>query len=611
MSLDRFEGTLTSQAPTVVLTPENGTLTISDGSLLFGADFQRDGHDLLLVNDGAPTIRIEDYFLTDPPAPIHAPNGSQLSGDVVARLAGPIAPAQYAQAGGAQRGGDPIGQVETIDGIATVQRADGLVETLIVGMKIFQNDVVETDANGSVSLTFADGTIFTLSSASRMVIDNLIYDPSANDNTASFSLVQGSFVFIAGQVAKTGGMDVNTPSATMGIRGTTVLARIETVDGAITTQVTLVRDANGDLGRIELRALDGTLIQTIDVTDTRWEVTTEDGETFSVERTPVDENDDRALIADALLAAQSAANRIAVGDTFVTLPSTSGSSDTGGPLLPGEGQPDADVDGIDIPIIDDDDTPSQGGSDGGGGGFEDAASELPPLEGDVVVVQGQEDAGEEGGISGAIPVETQGDLTFQITSGPDNGTASIDEDGSFNYVPDENFNGTDSFNYSVTDGQGGEATGTVIVEVEPINDPPELEDANTSAPEDGVLIGSLAATDVDGDPLTYTLLSGPSNGDVTLLEDGSYSYVPDENFEGQDSFEVRVQDTGGASDTATVFVDVTPINDTPVIDTPDGGDSGVIEEDAEDNTVSGQLTASDPDLGDDLTWSGSQPGDYG
>ena len=110
----------------------------------------------------------------------------------------------------------------------------------------------------------------------------------------------------------------------MGIRGTTVLARIETVNGAVTTEVTLVRDANGDLGRMELRGLDGSLIQTIDVTDTRWEVTTEDGETFSVERSPVDENDDRAIIADAILAAQSAANRVAAGNTFVTLPSASG-----------------------------------------------------------------------------------------------------------------------------------------------------------------------------------------------------------------------------------------------------------------------------------------------
>ena len=101
MSLDRFESALESQTPIILLAPENGTLTVPDGSLLFAADFQRAGHDLLLVNDGAPTIRIEDYFLTDAPAAIHAPNGSQLTGDIVARLAGPLAPGQYAQAGAA------------------------------------------------------------------------------------------------------------------------------------------------------------------------------------------------------------------------------------------------------------------------------------------------------------------------------------------------------------------------------------------------------------------------------------------------------------------------------------------------------------------------------
>ena len=147
--------------------------------------------------------------------------------------------------------------------------------------------------------------------------------------------------------------------------------------------------------------------------------------------------------------------------------------------------------------------------------------------------------------------------------------------------------------------------------MEPVNDPPELADTSTSAPEDGVLVGSLAATDIDGDPLTYSLVTGPSNGTVNLTEDGSYSYVPDADFEGEDSFEVQVEDAEGATDTATVFVNVTPVNDTPVVTTPDGEDTGTIEENGETASVSGELTASDPDLGDDLTWSGSQAGQYG
>ncbi|WP_050928180.1 Ig-like domain-containing protein [Aestuariivita boseongensis] len=601
MSLDRFEDAFEDLAPVILLEPEDGRLIVPDASLLFGADFQRAGHDLLLVNEDAPTIRIEDYFFSDPPASIFSPNGAQLTGEIISRLAGPIAPGQYAQVGSV-RGGDPIGQVETIDGVATVQRSDGTVETLDVGMKIFQNDVVETDAAGSVALTFVDGTIFTLASGTRMVIDELIYDPSSNDNTASFSLVQGSFVFIAGQVAKTGGMDVNTPSATMGIRGTTVLARIETVNGAITTEVTLVRDADGDLGRIELRTLDGTLVQQITVTDTRWEVTTEDGETYSVERSAVDPSDDQALVADAFGALQSAINRVDAGQTFVTMPSTS----SGGSGGPGGGEGSfgtGDVDLFDEPIIIDDTDPYDAEVDAEFQGLE-PDGELPDLQAGDVVVEGQEDAGEDGGIDGVVDVGIVGGLTYEIIAGPSNGMATIENDGSFNYVPNENFNGIDSFTYLVTDETGEQATGTVFVQVAAVNDPPELPDTNTSAEEDGVLVATLVATDVDGDTLTFSLVSGPTHGQVTLFDDGTYTYIPNDDFEGQDSFEVLVDDGNGETDTATVFVTVTPINDDPVIDVETSDLSADVSEGTATATeFTGQMVSDDLDVGDGATWS--------
>ena len=601
MSLDRFDGTLDDQAPVFILEPVEGSLTVPDEALLFGADFQRDGHDLLLVNDGAPTIRIEDYFVSDPPSPIFAPNGSQLTGQIVARLAGPIAPGQYAQAGGGTRGGDPIGQVETIEGVATVQRADGTVETLELGIKIFENDVVETSANGKVSLTFADGTIFTLAAASRMIIDDLIYDPDGTDNSATFNLVQGSFVFIAGQVAKTGGMDVTTPSATMGIRGTTVLVRLETVNGALLTEVTLKRDADGNLGSIELRSLDGSLIETINVTDTRWEVTTEDGETFSVERSPVDEGDDLALIADAFAALQSASNRVALGETFVTLPSAAPAADDGGPDDDGS-TPAEDVDPFDEPIITDPNpAPGSGGSDGGGGLPEETTPEIPPLEAGDIVIQTDEDSGQDGDIdTGGLT-----GLTYEIITQPENGTASVDENGIFTYIPNENFFGLDSFEYRVTDGQGESATGTIFVEVAPVNDAPEVDDTTTAAPEDGVLVGTLAATDVDGDPLTFSLVSGPASGTLDLRDDGTYSYIPNADFDGQDSFQVRVEDTSGAFDTATVVINIIPVNDAPVIEFPASVITGDIIEDDEvsGTTATGQIQATDVDgPNDPLEW---------
>ena len=401
----------------------------------------------------------------------------------------------------------------------------------------------------------------------------------------------------------------------MGIRGTTVLARIETVDGVVTTEITLKRDVDGSVGNIELRSLDGDLIQVIEATDTRWEVITEDGSTLSVERGPVDEANDLALITDAFTALQSAANRIAAGETFVSLPSAIPADGADGPADPDAPTSDTDVDTIDEPIIIDPDAgPGEGGNDGGGGQSQvpdQTQSEVSPLEADDVTVEGQEDAGEEGGIAGEINVDADEVLTFEIVTDPENGSADVDNAGNFTYVPDENFNGADQFTYRVTDAGGEDATGTVFVQVAAVNDAPVLPDTNTSAPEDGLVVGSLQATDVDGDDLTFTLVSGPSNGDVTLLDDGTYSYSPDPNYEGPDSFQVQVSDGSPDTDTATVLVTVTPVNDTPNITTPPGDDSGALEENGATDTASGTLTATDPDLGDVLTWTGSDTGTYG
>ena len=184
-------------------------IAVPDANLLFNGDYGRAGTDLIISDDHGQSLRINDYFNSEP-VPLVAPNGSQLSGNVVYQLAGPLYPGQYAQATNDSDGPSAIGQVETLEGGATVQRADGTVEQLAVGTKVFQNDVVTTADGGKVAITFADGTVFTLASGSRMTLDEFIYDPNSNDNSAVFNLVEGSFVFIAGNVAGTGGMDINT-----------------------------------------------------------------------------------------------------------------------------------------------------------------------------------------------------------------------------------------------------------------------------------------------------------------------------------------------------------------------------------------------------------------
>ena len=84
-----------------------------------------------------------------------------------------------------------------------------------------------------VGITFIDGTVFGLSSNARMVLNDMVYDPNGSNNSSLLSLVAGTITFVAGETAKHGDMKIDTPVATMGIRGTAVLVEIDfSVPGA-------------------------------------------------------------------------------------------------------------------------------------------------------------------------------------------------------------------------------------------------------------------------------------------------------------------------------------------------------------------------------------------
>ncbi|MDC5861535.1 Ig-like domain-containing protein, partial [Vibrio europaeus] len=137
------------------------------------------------------------------------------------------------------------------------------------------------------------------------------------------------------------------------------------------------------------------------------------------------------------------------------------------------------------------------------------------------------------------------------------------------FEPAENFNGVTTFEYTISDGNGGTDTATVTINVKPINDDPEFVDdqdqpiadnetINTSTKEDASVSGKVKALDVDGDELTYTA-DKPSNGKVVIDADGNWTYTPDPEFDGKDSFVISVSDGNGGTDTITVNVDVLPV----------------------------------------------------
>ncbi len=157
-------------------------------------------------------------------------------------------------------------------------------------------------------------------------------------------------------------------------------------------------------------------------------------------------------------------------------------------------------------------------------------------------------------------------LTVIAVTEPTHGAAVIQPNGTVTYTPHANFNGIDTFIYTISDGQGGSDTATVTVNVIPINDAPLATDDTATTPEDMPVNVNVLANDhdVDGNPLIVTLISDPTHGSAVINPDGTVTYTPDINTNGTDTFEYTVSDGQGGTDTATVTITVTPLNDAPV-----------------------------------------------
>ena len=231
------------------VTAHGDVVDIADAGWVPGATFDRQGFDLKIEGKDGQQLLIRDYFAQAEPADLSLDGGEGvLRGAIVERLAGPAADGQYAQLDASIS--TTIGSVEVVDGEAWATRTDGTRVALEEGSNIFMGDVLETASGGGLLIAFVDETTFSLSERARMVIDELVYDPASSVNTASFSLVQGLFVMVSGDVAKTGEMVIETPVSTIGIRGTSVV--IEAAAEGEQNQITLLQDPNGNVGVIEV-----------------------------------------------------------------------------------------------------------------------------------------------------------------------------------------------------------------------------------------------------------------------------------------------------------------------------------------------------------------------
>jgi hypothetical protein len=143
----------------------------------------------------------------------------------------------------------PIGKILTVTGSVTVEHASAVIVQASVpssigqakvGDPVYRGDMIQTGADGTLGIVFTDGTSFNISKNARMELNEFVYDPNSQSNSTLFNLSKGTFTFVAGKVAKSGDMKINTPVGTMGIRGTA--PHVEILDDGTVKFSTLIED---------------------------------------------------------------------------------------------------------------------------------------------------------------------------------------------------------------------------------------------------------------------------------------------------------------------------------------------------------------------------------
>ena len=183
---------------------------------------------------------------------------------------------------------NPIGAVATLQGGATVTRSSA-TNALKVKDTIFKGDVLQTTVNGTLGITFDDATTFSLRPNSRIAVDEFVYQERGANNIAAFDVVRGTIAFVASAVAKTGDMKIVTPTATIGIRGTTGVIEVPggATGAAAQSIIKLYPDADGRVGRIELFGRDGRSLAVLSRAVTGFAVRAAPGGGFAAVAVPI------------------------------------------------------------------------------------------------------------------------------------------------------------------------------------------------------------------------------------------------------------------------------------------------------------------------------------
>ena len=457
--------------------------------------------------------------------------------------------------------GEPIGQVETLAGTVTAIRSDGTEATLQVGDSVFQGDTLQSRDDGAIGVVFADQTTFSMAESGEIVLDEMVYDPTTQEGTFAVSVVEGVFTFVSGEIAKTDpdAMTLDTPVATIGIRGTQVALKYD-VGGDL--QVVLMEEADGFVGEVVVQnfggvrilnlAHEGVSVRSQDVAPT--DLAQLDRNTiiqtfgtalsflpqqgtandYGVERevTTEEELDEEALLEEELLEdfETAAGGEEGAGEDsgieFIGVTGDEGVNDDGidiiTPIAGGGGGGDGGGGGGRPPAEnrrDDDET-------GGGGGGEEPANQAPiagaPLLSIATNLDGTLTITETQLLEGSSDADVGDSLSVTgLAVVGDEGTLLGNADETWTYIPPEDWDTTVDLAYGVSDGTDEVATTATVTLAgqTPTADNVFLggagNDVITSGSDDDVLIGG------EGDDV----LRARSGDDVVLGGAGNDTIV--------------------------------------------------------------------------------------
>ncbi len=486
-----------------------------------------------------------------------------------------------------------IGTVKQLIGTATAEGSNGVIRTLHIGDRVNANDLIVTGDASVIQIVFKDGSHMDLGRDSRLVLDSEIFNPNQSrvaDADASVTAIQKAI--LAGE--DPGKVAAATAAGDTANNGTPLPDYIHSI-----VQVELTGQQVTPTSGYETQGL-VVKFNNIEIKELLQNIASPNGPP-----TPVNDsgagndalvtNEDTALVIakSTLLANDTDPEGDTLSITGITTTGTQGTVTDNGDgtfnynpngkfdyLKAGQSATDSFTYTV---------------SDGQGGSASATVTVVINGVNDAPIPVNDSGAGNDALVTNedtslviakstllANDTDPEGDtlsITGITTTGTQ-GTVTDNGDGTFNYNPNGKFDylkagqsATDSFTYTVSDGQGGSASATVTVVINGVNDAPIANPDSATVAEGGtvtVLTGgatSVRGNDTDADTasgsLAVSVVSGPAHGSLTLNADGTFSYTHDGSETTTDSFTYKLNDGSADSNTATVSITVTPVNDAP------------------------------------------------